>query len=328
MTQADTNKDGYVDKDEFLKLMDNTNRALTNRQQSVFKQYLTVMANAEVYRWWPPPCLMVLTSLLQIGLFIHQNLSSKETLVNCSVLVYDPHLRSQVWRFVTYMLVHVSTEHLCFNILMQFIVGVPLEMSHGCARVATVYFLGVLSGSLANSVVETEVYLAGASGGVYALVTAHLATLILNWHEDTVIIRHRFRRNRKTTSANMPGLSLRILRLLVVLVYTCVDFSMAFYKRSVSKVSVTAHLCGALSGILVGLVVLKNRKVECWEKHLKVASLVAYAIFLLTFFLWNILADSIHSLMYNQPYFLPHKYYCQEEDKVEPGLTSVAPRLP
>ena len=63
-------------------------------------------------------------------------------------------------------------------------------MSHGSLRVFIVYILGVLSGSLSVSVFDHKIFLAGASGGCYALIAAHLATLILNWKEDIVILQH------------------------------------------------------------------------------------------------------------------------------------------
>ena len=63
-------------------------------------------------------------------------------------------------------------------------------MSHGSLRVFIVYILGVLSGSLFVSVFDQKIFLAGASGGCYALIAAHLATLILNWKEDIVILQH------------------------------------------------------------------------------------------------------------------------------------------
>ena len=78
-------------------------------------------------------------------------------------------------------------------------------MSHGSIRVLLVYIFGVASGSLATSVFDRKVFLAGASGGIYALVTAHLATLILNWQEDLVILQHRFRNKEKTTAAKFHG---------------------------------------------------------------------------------------------------------------------------
>lgn len=60
--------------------------------------------------------------------------------------------------------------------------GLPLEMVHGALRCGAVYAAGVLGGSLAASVLDPDVCLAGASGGVYALLAAHLANALLNFH--------------------------------------------------------------------------------------------------------------------------------------------------
>ena len=75
------------------------------------------------------------------------------------------------------------------------LVGLSLEMTNSWWRVATVYSLGVVSGSLLSSVVHIYpgTFLAGASGGVYALASAHIATIILNWKEDSLILRQRLR---------------------------------------------------------------------------------------------------------------------------------------
>jgi len=73
--------------------------------------------------------------------------------------------------------------HICNNVIMQLFLGVLLEMVHKWWRVLIVYFAGVIAGSLATSVTDPDYYLAGASGGVYALITAHIATVILNWGE-------------------------------------------------------------------------------------------------------------------------------------------------
>lgn len=65
------------------------------------------------------------------------------------------------------------------NLIVQLLLGVPLEMVHRGWRVVLIYLSGVLAGSLATSVTDPSVYLAGASGGVYALITAHVATIII-----------------------------------------------------------------------------------------------------------------------------------------------------
>lgn len=44
------------------------------------------------------------------------------------------------------MYVCVSIEHLGLNMAMQLLVGVPLEMVHGAARIGLIYVCGVLAG--------------------------------------------------------------------------------------------------------------------------------------------------------------------------------------
>lgn len=52
-------------------------------------------------------------------------------------------------------------------------------MVHKWWRVLLVYLAGVIAGSVATSVVDPTMKLAGASGGVYSLVTAHIASIIM-----------------------------------------------------------------------------------------------------------------------------------------------------
>lgn len=68
----------------------------------------------------------------------------------------------------------------CISVL--FLVGLPLEMVHGSTLIGCVYLAGVLAGSMGTSVFDPEVYLVGASGGVYALLAAHLANVMLNYN--------------------------------------------------------------------------------------------------------------------------------------------------
>ena len=48
-----------------------------------------------------------------------------------------------------------------FNMLMQIIVGIPLELSHGTIRVALLYLSGVFAASLTFSLAEPGLNLAG-----------------------------------------------------------------------------------------------------------------------------------------------------------------------
>ncbi len=194
---------------------------------------------------------------------------------------------------------------------MQLFVGLPLELSHGSFRVALVYFFGVVSGSLGTSAVDPNVFLAGASGGVYALIAAHLATLILNWHEDIVIMKRRFRSGKSTSAKH--GHIVRFIRLVTVMTYGVIDTGVAMYNRHVGgdvKVSYVAHLMGAISGLLIGIIVLKNRRVEHWETKLKVVCVFVFLLLVASMIVWNICGNELNFILGggNSTYFRSELY--------------------
>ena len=85
----------------------------------------------------------------------------------CSKLSYNPERRWEIWRFVTYSLVHANGGHFFRNLVGLVVVGIPLEMSHPSFRVATVYLAGVIAGALGSVVITTDkMPLTGASGEI------------------------------------------------------------------------------------------------------------------------------------------------------------------
>ena len=48
------------------------------------------------------------------------------------------------------------------------------------------------------------------------------------------------------------------------------------------------HICGALAGLLLGIVLLENRKVERWETKLRAACISVYLGLLLVTLLWHL----------------------------------------
>jgi len=154
--------------------------------------------------------------------------------------------------------------------------------------------VGVVSGSLAMSVVHPGAFLAGASGGVYAIACAHLAAILLNWREDSLILRQRLR-NRKATSPTF-GRIVRIGRVMVVSGIIGVDIVTAISSSisgDTNSTSYTAHLSGVVMGMLVGLITLKNRRVQFWETWLRTVCCGLVAVFLIVMIVINI---SMHSL--------------------------------
>ena len=83
------------------------------------------------------------------------------------------------------------------------------------------------------------------------------------------------------------------MRLGIVILYAIIDFVVAIYKRESSNVSFVAHLGGVVAGFLVGIVILRNRKVEAWETRLKKLCFVIFGILMGLFILWNLAGEAI-----------------------------------
>ena len=72
-------------------------------------------------------------------------------------------------------------------------------------RVVIVYLAGVVFGSVGGSLPSPTSYLAGASAGVYALIAAHVSTLVMNWKVGfDVAYSVRSSRNAKMSIVHTP----------------------------------------------------------------------------------------------------------------------------
>ena len=178
--------------------------------------------------------------------------------------------------------------------MLQILLGIPLEMVHQWWRVLIVYILGVVTGSLGSSIVDSTSKLVGASGGVYALITAHIAAVIM------VSTRKRnVKRNGSTTPTpyksvrqnwkQMTNPLVQTLVLLVIILYDLVSAIRTRYGyRESQQVSYAAHFFGAITGLLVGIVILRNLQVYKAEKILMKIAVCAYIILMIVAIIWNV----------------------------------------
>ncbi|XP_076805485.1 rhomboid-related protein 2-like [Clavelina lepadiformis] len=292
----DKNNDGFITLEEINKLEKEDARtvakgagvqleAISSFRRGidvVGKYYLTKeqqkLMYSDQYDCCPPPIGIVLLSLAQIAVYIYYSATSGEWVwispgVVTSPLTFLPDRRQEAWRFLTYMLVHAGVEHVAFNVIVQLVLGVPLEMVHGPFRVVGIYLGGVIAGSLATSIVDPNVILVGGSGGVYALMTAQIANVVLN--------------------GDVMSACSRVIRVVVVLILLLVDFGYAVYRRfenTVSSVNVAfaAHVAGAVAGVTLGLVLLKNFKQSLSDKVFFWIAIIAYFAFVIFAVFWNI----------------------------------------
>lgn len=300
--KADENKDGYIQYEEFLKMIQEPEvRSMFGQGLQTFVRKTivprrppqTVLRATDTtdygeyedeYTCNPPAVCMIIVSIIEIIAFLYDVTQTGKSSVSgpaAKLFIYNPRERHEAWRYLTYMFVHVGVFHLAVNLMVQIMLGVPLEMVHRWWRVLLIYLAGVVAGSLGTSVSDPNVYLAGASGGVYAIMTAHIATIIMNFQE----------------------MQFAIYQLVVFLLLIVSDVGTAIYNRLHEvddRVGYVAHLAGAVAGLLVGIQVLRNLEVRSWERVLWWAAIFLYFGLMLTAIVWNIAFPS----------YFPHRYEC------------------
>lgn len=280
--EFDTNRNGYLSFEEFLDMIHNPK--LHNFFGHFIHRYVKTLvpcpkqedsvdgAYEDEYTCWPPAITMIIVSIIEIAFFmadkLHGNMYNN-SIVN--LLIFTPSHKAEIWRFVTYIVLHDGIVHLTVNVIVQILLGIPLEMVHRWWRVLLIYMVGVISGSLLTSVVDPNVSLVGASGGSYALMTAHVATIIMNWRE----------------------MDLAVIQMAAFSTLAVVDISNAVWSRYVlhvdRRIAYAAHFGGALAGLLIGLNILRNLEVTKTERVVKYISFIIFLIFVVAAIFWNVL---------------------------------------
>uniref|UniRef100_A0A3Q3X7V4 Rhomboid-related protein 2 n=1 Tax=Mola mola TaxID=94237 RepID=A0A3Q3X7V4_MOLML len=215
-------------------------------------------------KYCPPatPIFMIFISVAELAVFIYyaawkpqkQWVTLDEGIWR-SPLTYKPDLRQEAWRFISYMFVHAGVEHILGNLVMQLVLGIPLELVHKGFDVGMVYLAGVLAGSLASSIFDPLSALVGASGGVYALIGGYFMNAVV---------------------VSLFG----------------TDFGFALYRRFANddsmKVSFVAHFGGVVAGMTVGYVFFKAYSKKLLKDPCFWLCIVGYIVFVIFAVIFNI----------------------------------------
>lgn len=195
---------------------------------------------------------------------------------------------------MTYIYVHNSVSHLVVNVIVQILIGATLQLVHRYARVPVIYFAGALAGCLLQSVINGRVFVAGASGAVFALLGARIANVILNWREMGTIqqLLPAHVREEYDGSANIPLAPIQIIWCVTLVLALVASDIVNGLQAASSGVSVAfgAHYGGLGAGILLGLLILVNVVDEKWEKIVRIISGVLLGIYVIVTVLINIFA--------------------------------------
>lgn len=162
--------------------------------------------------------------------------------------VANGRVERSVW---TYAFSHLSVMHLVGNVATLLYVGLSLEVHDGI-RVVPVWFGGVVGGAICHAVYygsSSGVGLAGGSAGVYGVVLAHFAAIAFTPQSLS----------RSVYSAAMYAA-------------LCAPPIAEYVVRN-RTMSHAAHLGGALGGLCVGFVCLKNYHRERGTSALRTTAL-------------------------------------------------------
>ncbi|XP_024241781.1 rhomboid-related protein 2 [Oncorhynchus tshawytscha] len=227
----------------------------------------------------PPPIFIILISIGELAVFIYyavwkpqkQWVTLGEGIWN-SPLTYKSDRREEAWRFVSYMFVHAGVEHILGNLVMQLLLGIPLELVHKGFEVGMVYMAGVLAGSLASSIFDPHSALVGASGGVYALIGGYFMNAVVNFREMIPL--------------------LGVFRIGVIVIIVGTDVGFALYRRFLThdvglKVSFVAHIGGGVAGMTIGYVFFSAYNQKLLKDPRFWLCIVGYVVFLLFAVLFN-----------------------------------------
>lgn len=147
----------------------------------------------------------------------------------------------QYWRLITSLFLHYGFLHISVNLYALYLLGPALERMIGSVRFAVGYIIsGLGSGAgvvlfYALGLTHAE-ELVGASGSVMGVIGMSAGLLL----------RHR----------QSPLAGRRLLEILAIVVFQTI------FDLLVPQVSMGAHLCGFVTGVLVGMMFANHRAVQ------------------------------------------------------------------
>lgn len=186
----------------------------------------------DLYKFFPFVTFVIFASNILSFVYIDQNEISFNTSKHFKV--------TEFWRCLSLMFSHADIFHLLNNETLFLVAAAPLEMFQGSVRTFFIYMLSGLIGITYQFLLDgrTIIY-QGASAAVYGIVGSQIANVYLN-------------------SQLMPLIVYRILLLASIVICEIVLIFMDSTHKD--KIAYISHLFGLMSGVLIGLSIIKQTR--------------------------------------------------------------------
>ncbi len=144
-------------------------------------------------------------------------------------------VKGEIWRLFSGMFLHGGVEHILMNMLSLFLVGRSVEMIFSRFSYLSIYLVSGLIGSLVSIYFHKESVGIGASGAIFGIFGAVVGF---------ALVHHKKMHDEFKEFIKSVGVIL-LLNLVIGLVFPNVDMS--------------AHIGGAISGVIGGAMIAKYR---------------------------------------------------------------------
>ena len=215
------------------------------------------------------------TTLILIGLslvpffalHLHHNIldsMDRNTALNWGANFAPLVAQGQVWRLLTGAFLHYNSDHLVWNMIALLIVGRYVDYCYGKPLLIFIYITTAIWASLASNLIHPAGMSIGASGAIFGLYGAFLATFITD--PAAPLRKVRF------SNYAMVGIGFHILK----------SMAEGFMAPGIDN---SAHLAGFVSGLAIGssLVVYRIRYLTL-RNAMGGALLACMALLQLTFY--------------------------------------------
>merc|ERR1712176_380431 len=88
---------------------------------------------------------------------------------------------NEIWRLVSAMVLHAGLIHYLLNMLALWFIGSAVEHCHGSYSSILLFVIPAIGGTILSAIFLPNYISVGASGGIFGLIGACLADIVLNW---------------------------------------------------------------------------------------------------------------------------------------------------
>ena len=166
------------------------------------------------------------------------------------LILHIPNNNNKIYPWYSYSLLHVSNLHLWMNMACFVVYSGIIEFHNSTLKTVVIHTLSVIGGTLClgfqlKYIEYQELVVLGSSGGVYGLLGAILAHLIINY-DDIITIN-------------------KVLYISTVICTFIFDLVLGLTYRS-SNIAYSIHVGGFVVGLMSGITLTK-RYISCLWKH-------------------------------------------------------------